>query len=111
MSQPNRIASYYLTAITFYIVIWRVRVLNFRIFYSNLGNRTARISILYSIIRIHPNLNRRRQLCGISAVYLMVCIILLAQLFWVCESELVWKTTANPQCPLSKQVAVSQLVC
>jgi hypothetical protein len=40
----------------------------------------------------------------------MTASLLLAQLFWVCESRLAWKHLPNPQCGLPRQVAIFQFV-
>ncbi|KAG7443920.1 uncharacterized protein BT62DRAFT_988070 [Guyanagaster necrorhizus] len=93
LSRSTRIAAYYLMAVTFYIIIW-----------------TARLSILFSMIRVDPSETRRRRLFCIAALFILVLAILIAQLFWVCEPELGWRDTRSPQCTLNKQVAISQLV-
>ncbi|KAK0202323.1 hypothetical protein DFS33DRAFT_1384673 [Desarmillaria ectypa] len=93
LSRSTRIAAYYLMATTFYVVIW-----------------TARLSILFSIIRIDPSETRRRRLLGIAALFILVLTILIAQLYWVCEPEPRWKDMRSPQCTLNKEVAICQLV-
>ncbi|KAJ7132185.1 hypothetical protein C8R44DRAFT_698538 [Mycena epipterygia] len=93
MKRSTRIAAYYLIAITFYAIIW-----------------SARLSILFSIIRIDPNGIRRRFLLGVAFVFLGACIILIAQLFWICERNPQWKNGATPQCPLGRQVVIFQLI-
>ncbi|KAJ7777300.1 hypothetical protein B0H16DRAFT_1712320 [Mycena metata] len=94
MNRSTRIAAYYLIAITFYSIIWSVR-----------------LSILFSIIRVDPNGTRRRFLLGVALVFGGTCLILIGQLFWVCErTENPWKDSATPQCPLSRQVVILQLV-
>ncbi|KAJ7493361.1 hypothetical protein B0H11DRAFT_959951 [Mycena galericulata] len=72
--------------------------------------RSARLSILFSIIRIDPNGTRRRILLGVAFVFLSICLVLIAQLFWVCERKHGWKDAATPQCPLSRQVVIFQLI-
>ncbi|KAI0084840.1 hypothetical protein BDY19DRAFT_1023578 [Irpex rosettiformis] len=93
MSRTTRIAAYYIMAIIFYLIIW-----------------TARLAILYSIIRIDPNPSMRRILNCTAVVFVIIELVMCAQLFWVCESEPSWKNKASPQCPLTKQVAILQLV-
>ncbi|KAK0215084.1 hypothetical protein IW262DRAFT_1404952 [Armillaria fumosa] len=93
LSRSTRIAAYYLMATTFYVVIW-----------------TARLSILFSIIRLDPSENRRRRLLCVAALFIFVLTILIAQLYWVCEPEPRWKDMRSPQCTLNKQVAICQLV-
>ncbi|PBK60606.1 hypothetical protein ARMSODRAFT_944675 [Armillaria solidipes] len=93
LSRSTRIAAYYLMATTFYVVIW-----------------TARLSILFSIIRVDPSENRRRRLLCVAALFILVLAILIAQLYWVCEPEPRWKDMRSPQCTLNKEVAICQLV-
>ncbi|KAJ8096296.1 hypothetical protein PM082_011451 [Marasmius tenuissimus] len=80
-------------AITFYLVIW-----------------ASRISIIYSIIRIDPNPSRRKIYVGISFLYFITVVVLIIQLFWVCEPEPAWKDVRSPQCHLTTQVAICQLI-
>jgi len=93
LSWLNRVVAYYLMAATFYAIIW-----------------SARLSILFSIIRLDPSESRRKRLLYIAFVYILVCLILIAQLFWVCEPEPGWKDMKSPQCTLNKEVAICQLV-
>ncbi|KAJ7708700.1 hypothetical protein B0H17DRAFT_362893 [Mycena rosella] len=93
MKRSTRIAAYYLIAITFYAIIW-----------------SARLSILFSIIRIDPSGIRRRFLLGVAVAFLGACLILIAQLFWVCERKPQWRDAVSPQCPLSRQVVILQLL-
>ena len=95
LSKLNRVAAYYLIATSFYAVIW-----------------TARLSILFSIIRIYPDPGTRRRLGWLAAAFVATLAFFFAQLFWVCETmHNGWKNKASPQCPLPKQVAICQLVC
>lgn len=95
LSRLSRIAAYYLMAVTFYLVIW-----------------TARISILFSIIRIDPDPIMRRRLKWLAALFVAAIGFFLAQLFWTCETmHNGWKNAHSPQCHLPKQVAICQLVC
>jgi hypothetical protein len=93
VSQLTLVAGYYIMATNFYAIIW-----------------TARLSILFSVIRIDPWEKRRRRLLLIAILFLVAFVILLIQLFWVCEPDPAWKRLSNPQCPLSIQVAIFQLV-
>ncbi|KAH9972395.1 hypothetical protein BJV74DRAFT_210877 [Russula compacta] len=94
LSRLNRIAAYYLMATTFYAVIW-----------------TARLSILFSIIRIDPDPVMRKRLMWLAAAFVAAIGLFFTQLFWVCETmHNGWKNKASPQCPLPKQVAICQLV-
>ncbi|EPT05663.1 hypothetical protein FOMPIDRAFT_1044980 [Fomitopsis schrenkii] len=71
LTHLDRVAAYYIMAATFYTIIW-----------------TARLAILYSVIRINPSPKARR----------------------VCEPMPEWRNAVSPQCPLDKQVAICQLV-
>ncbi|KAI9507873.1 hypothetical protein F5148DRAFT_50113 [Russula earlei] len=94
LSRLTRIASYYLMATTFYTIIW-----------------SARLAILFSIIRIDPDPIMRRRLMWLAAVFVSAICFFLAQLFWTCEGiHNGWKNKPSPQCPLPKQIAICQLV-
>ncbi|KAF9012877.1 hypothetical protein BDZ89DRAFT_1023817 [Hymenopellis radicata] len=93
ISKVNRVAAYYLMATSFYTIIW-----------------SARLSILFSIIRLDPSERRRRRLLWIGVLFFLVLVFLICQLFWVCEPEPKWKDMRSPQCTLNKQVAICQLV-
>ncbi|EIW78684.1 hypothetical protein CONPUDRAFT_31182, partial [Coniophora puteana RWD-64-598 SS2] len=93
LSHMDNIAAYYLMAATFYAIIW-----------------TARLAILYSVIRIDPDPRTRRILHRIAIIFIVILLIMIAQVLWVCEPMHDWKNAASPQCPLNKQVAICQLV-
>ncbi|THV02315.1 hypothetical protein K435DRAFT_749615 [Dendrothele bispora CBS 962.96] len=99
LPQTSRVAAYYLMAYTFYAVIW-----------------LSRLSILFSILRIHPSPSGRRRLLYVAGAFLAAAIFLMAQLLWECEplaqksATPSWKEEANPQCPLPRVVAICQLV-
>ena len=94
LSRLNRIASYHLMATTFYAVIW-----------------TARLSILFSIIRIDPDPIMRRRLQWLAGAFIAAFLFLVSQLFWTCENiHDGWKNKPSPQCHLPKAVAICQLV-
>jgi len=92
---PNsvKIASFYLAASMFYGVVW-----------------FARLSMLFSIIRIDPDPRQRKRLLFVAAIFALTVVLLVGQVFWVCESNAAWKRLSIPQCPLDTQVAVCQLV-
>ncbi|KZV95650.1 hypothetical protein EXIGLDRAFT_765977 [Exidia glandulosa HHB12029] len=93
LTKLNRVAAYYILATSFYAVIW-----------------SARLSILFSVIRLEPHTSTRKRLYWAAlALFLTVCF-LISQLFWVCEPEPGWKDLPSPQCTLNKEVAICQLV-
>ncbi|KIL59946.1 hypothetical protein M378DRAFT_962454 [Amanita muscaria Koide BX008] len=83
---------YYMMAITFYVVIW-----------------TARLSLLFSIIRIDPHKTRRKCLYVLAALYVIACLLLITQLLYLCQHESQWKTMPTPQCHLTLAVGIAQL--
>ncbi|KAJ6559750.1 hypothetical protein B0H19DRAFT_1145734 [Mycena capillaripes] len=93
LSHTTRIAVYYLTATTFYLIVW-----------------ASRLSILFSIVRIDPSIARCRRLLCVAVAFFMTALLLLGQLFWVCESKHSWKNLPNPQCGLPLQVAIFQII-
>ncbi|KAJ6485589.1 hypothetical protein C8R45DRAFT_276752 [Mycena sanguinolenta] len=93
LSKTTGVAVYYLMATTFYAIIW-----------------ASRLSILFSIVRIDPSAERRKALFWIAVAFVLICVFMIAQLFWVCEPHPAWKHSASPQCKLTLQVAVCQLV-
>uniref|UniRef100_A0A0W0FQ49 Rhodopsin domain-containing protein n=1 Tax=Moniliophthora roreri TaxID=221103 RepID=A0A0W0FQ49_MONRR len=94
-SSPRRwmIAAYYMMASAFYAVVW-----------------FARLSIVFSIIRIHPSPTIRRMLFYVAGIFFLITVVLISQLYWVCEPQPGWKDEASPQCKLPDQVVILQLV-
>ena len=71
--------------------------------------RFARLSILFSIIKIDPN---PKFLHAIAVAFLVCGSVMIGQLFWVCEPiGYKWKFAAAPQCPVGFQVVICQIVC
>ncbi|KAF7362718.1 hypothetical protein MVEN_00621100 [Mycena venus] len=93
LSKRTRIALSYLMGTAFYSVVW-----------------ASRLSILFSIVRIDPSVERRRRLFWVAAAFVATALLLLGQLLWVCETNPSWKKTRNPQCELPLQVAICQIV-
>ncbi|KAF9028191.1 hypothetical protein BDZ89DRAFT_1113149 [Hymenopellis radicata] len=77
-----QIAACYVLATSFYTIVW-----------------SSRLSILFSIIRVHPDEQQRRRFRWIAALFIVVPVILICQLFWVCEPEPRWKYMLSPQSP------------
>jgi len=92
-SQVTRVAAYYLSAIFFTNVVW-----------------TARLSILWSVIRITPTPRMKVALYYTSGLFLLVWLVLTVQPFWICEQEPGWKESPNPQCVLGLQSSVTQII-
>ncbi|TFK47226.1 hypothetical protein OE88DRAFT_1608002, partial [Heliocybe sulcata] len=92
ISKTSRIAAYYLMAVTFYTIIW-----------------SARLAILFSIIRLDPNPAMRYRLKWVAGVFVAAIFFFFAQLMWVCEPEPGWKDARSPQCRLNKEVAICQV--
>lgn len=94
LSKAGHIAAYYILATTFYCIIW-----------------AARLSILFSIIRIDPDPRWQRRLKYIAALFIFALLFFLSQVFWVCEpTRHIWEQRASPQCSLGKEVAICQVV-
>lgn len=91
--QSTKIIAYYCISESFYLSLW-----------------TSRLSMLFSILRIAPDMKTRRFLKIVSIVFVCVLAFLFCQVFWVCESQPGWKNLPKPQCALGRQVAVCQLV-
>jgi hypothetical protein len=71
--------------------------------------RSARISILFTVIRLQYG--RIRVIFGLIAVLFgLMWAILEAQLLWTCEGNTDWKYTELPQCHLGFPVALAQLI-
>jgi len=90
--QSSRVALYYIFAVTFDITIW-----------------TSRLSILATIIRLG---SFRKQLYTAAGCFTIALLILIAQVFWVCEPQNNhnhWKADPVPQCVLGKSVAITQV--
>ena|SRR5882762_2734345 len=76
-----------------------------------LGARLARLSILFSIIRIVPCERHRNRLLFVAVAFIMMGILLICQAVWVCDPDDSWKQNQLDRCPLSKQVVILQIIC
>ncbi|KZP25344.1 hypothetical protein FIBSPDRAFT_783324 [Athelia psychrophila] len=93
-SKHNRIIAYWILTNGFTCVLW-----------------SARLSMLYSIIRITPPMMRLRRVaycCGI--LFVAMWAGLLAQKLYICISDLSWQLKPAPQCHLGQSVAILELV-
>ncbi|KAJ8093758.1 hypothetical protein PM082_009618 [Marasmius tenuissimus] len=89
-------------------------------FYSVLW--LGRLSLLFSIIRVHPleyrfgfgvKYSTKKVLYFVSGVFVVILVLLVCQLFWVCEpgnAVTRWKELEKANCILSKQVVIFQVV-
>ncbi|KAF9065462.1 hypothetical protein BDP27DRAFT_1424780 [Rhodocollybia butyracea] len=92
MPQSSRVALYYISTVTFNTTVW-----------------LSRLSILATIIRLG---SFRKQLYTAAGCFTAALLILVAQVFWVCEpqnSHNHWKTNPVPQCVLGMSVAITQV--
>ncbi|KAJ7736260.1 hypothetical protein B0H16DRAFT_121800 [Mycena metata] len=94
MKQNVKIIVFYLTGVFFYLLVW-----------------TVRLSILFTIVRLSFG-RLRRLLSLLGWLFGLTSLILIAQIFWVCENEPGWKnvTTQAPQCALGNNVAIAQVI-
>ncbi|KAI0938539.1 hypothetical protein AcW1_001753 [Taiwanofungus camphoratus] len=91
--QHTRVIGYYLTSVSFTCVLW-----------------SARMSILFSIMRIIPNLmTLRRYASACAALFIAMWIVMLVQKTYVCEHNTAWKTKPGVQCVLGKAVGAVEL--
>ncbi|KZT00888.1 uncharacterized protein LAESUDRAFT_687446 [Laetiporus sulphureus 93-53] len=93
-SQDTKIHLYYMGAIFYYLVTWG-----------------AKVSILFTIIRLLLPGRFRRTLGLFTVAFLVAVSVLFAQVFWVCETEPAWKKEQPPQCDLGRNVAIAQVIC
>ncbi|KAJ7930552.1 hypothetical protein B0H13DRAFT_1702687 [Mycena leptocephala] len=90
--QHIKVSIYYMCAQFFYAVVW-----------------TARISILFTVIRLSFG-QFRRMLFWTAIVFFVAWLILFSQVWWVCERQPGWKENLIPQCALGLDVAIAQLI-
>lgn len=72
-------------------------------------HRASRLSILLTIIRLG---SFQKRLYTAAVCFMLACLILVAQVFWVCEPQdrhNHWKVDAVPQCVLGQSVAITQV--
>jgi hypothetical protein len=67
--------------------------------------------ILCTLIRISVDRMMRKMLYVAAGAFLVAWAVLLAQVFWTCESDPAWKHAAVKQCELGKKVAIAQVIC
>ncbi|KAF8816527.1 hypothetical protein BYT27DRAFT_7127747 [Phlegmacium glaucopus] len=70
---------------------------------------SARLSILLTVIRLSFG-RFRRYLVYAGVLFVIIWLILFAQIWWVCENKQEWKKSNAPQCPIGLEVAVAQVI-
>lgn len=72
--------------------------------------RFARLSILFSIMRIDPSEKNRKRLFGVAGLFALTLAVLVAQVFWTCVPDQTWRDKIQPQCILPTQVGILQII-
>jgi amino acid transporter len=93
VTQHARVVTFYLLEECFTFAIW-----------------SARLSILFTIIRITPGRLVRRGLHILAVIFVVFAVILGAQKFWVCIPQQGWTDVPGGTCDLGKQVALSEII-
>ena len=71
----------------------------------------ARLSIIFTVVRFAPWTSQKRVMLVIAAVIFLQWILLMVQMFWVCEKgDTSWKEAPLVLCPLGLRVAITQVV-
>jgi len=93
LSNEQRVIGYYMLQSAFTCVLW-----------------SARMSILFSIMRIIPYLMLlRRYSYGGAALFAAMWIVMIVQKVYVCETHSAWKSNPKAQCVLGKSVGIVEL--
>ena len=128
-SATTRYMIYYILSGGFNWVIWYpLLTLHTCFHFLMLEPRSARLSILFIVIRMTPPcMGSRRALHFLAWSFGVALSFHLAQMIWVCETKTAWKvrcfvifnprsltaasqTTPAPQCPLALQVVIGRLI-
>lgn len=80
------------------------------VFHMTHNDRTSRLSILCTVIRITTTPRMRRFLHICVYLFIISWIVLFAQVFWICIPEQSWKSQPTPQCFLGDDAAVAQSI-
>jgi len=71
----------------------------------------ARLSIIFTVVRIAPWASQKRVMLVVALVLLLQWLLLVVQMFWVCEKgNTAWKKAPFALCPLGLHVAITQAV-
>ncbi|KAJ7018982.1 hypothetical protein C8F04DRAFT_1149227 [Mycena alexandri] len=92
LKENVQVIVFYMCGGSFYAVIW-----------------TARLSILFTIIRLSYG-RMRRLLCWLAMAFFVTCVIHIAQVLWTCQVERGWKDIPTPHCDLGLKIAIAQLI-
>lgn len=130
-SVTMRYMVYYIIALGFYSAVWYTFSILIQCFhFLTFGSRSARLSLLFMVIRITPpyHAGTLRALHFLAWGFGVAWGILIAQTIWVCEKKTTWKVrafcsnlrtfphstgiqmTPAPQCPLGVSVPIAQLI-
>lgn len=93
VTQHARVVTFYLLEECFTFAIW-----------------SARLSILFTIIRITPGRFVRQALHVLAVIFAVFAVVLGAQKFWVCVPQPGWTDVPGATCNLGKQVALSEII-
>ncbi|KAL0576433.1 hypothetical protein V5O48_005538 [Marasmius crinis-equi] len=96
LHQPRsaRVVAYWMVVLSFTNTLW-----------------AARMSIIFSVIRLVPPMMRLRRISNISAIlFLLMWIGLLIQKTYICAENKSWYQRDPPQCRLGQGVAINELV-
>lgn len=71
----------------------------------------ARLSIIFTVVRIAPWASQKRIMLVVGLVLFLQWVLLMVQLFWVCEKgDTAWKDAPFALCPIGIRVAITQAV-
>jgi len=89
-----RALSFYLSVVCFYSAIW-----------------AARLSILFTVVRICPNWIVRNALLTLGGLFFLAWGILVGQVLFICEKHSGWKDgDTNGKCVLGEDVVIAQII-
>jgi hypothetical protein len=74
------------------------------------GTRFARLSMLFSIIRVDADSSRRKRLLFVAGTFVIAYILLVTQIYLVCAPNKTWRKRPIPHCPLNTQIVVCQTI-
>ena len=71
----------------------------------------ARLSIILTVLRIAPWAFQKRLLVLVAVVIFLEWVLLMVQLFWICEKgDTSWKDASFALCRLGLRVAITRVV-